>query len=155
MGIRMLHRRKAHARVHATAAATGRLRPGNAPWSRPRPARAPRAATPRIPSTPDAALRTAAVRLRGTGPARIVPPSLSRLVRPSVGPFVRRLVPRGDAWRKWGEAAHGRMARVLGALSVLRVLGRLRGPRRQAARSPLFVAPPAPLTGPRDGFLPR
>ncbi|MEH0511327.1 MULTISPECIES: hypothetical protein [unclassified Streptomyces] len=141
MGIRLLHRRKAHARVHTPAAARGRLRPGDAPWSRPRPARAPRAATPRIPGTPGAALRTAVLRLRGT--------AFAGLVRPSVSRLVRRLVPRGDARRLWAEALHGHLALALG------VLGRLRGPRRAASRIPLFVAPPAPLTEPGDGVLPR
>ncbi|MDX3804457.1 hypothetical protein, partial [Streptomyces sp. AK04-3B] len=96
---------------------------------------------PRIPRTPGAALHTAAVRLRGTALAALVPPSVSRLVR--------RLVPRGGARRLWAEALHGRPA------LVLRVLGRRRGPRRAASRIPLFVAPPAPLTGPGDGALPR
>ncbi|MER6562533.1 hypothetical protein ABT300_33325 [Streptomyces sp. NPDC001027] len=149
MGIRMLHRRKAHARVHATAAASGRLRAGSAPWRRPRPARAPRACAPRIPSTAGAALRTAAARLRGIGLTRLVPPSVSRLVGPFVGPFIRRLVPRGDARRRWAEAVRSRLALALG------VLGRLRRPRRPAPGSPLFVVPPAPLSGPQDGFLPR
>ncbi|MEH0543680.1 hypothetical protein QA802_11495 [Streptomyces sp. B21-105] len=164
MGIRMLHRRKARARVHATAAATGRLRPGKGPWSRPRPARAPRAAAPRIPGTPGAALRTATVRtatvrLRGKGLARRLPPPppMSRRVRPFVRPIVQlfvrpvagRLVPRGDTWRIWAGAVRGRWALVSG------VLGRLRRGPRTAPRITLFVAPPTPLTGPQDGSLPR
>lgn len=149
MGIRMLHRRKARARVHATAAAPGRLRPGSAPWSRPRPARAPRASVPRIPSTAGAALRTAAARLRGAGLARLVPPPVSRLVRPLARPLARRLEPRGDARRLWAGAVRSRLA------LALRVLGRLRGPRRPVLGGPLPVVPPALLSGPPDGFLPR
>ncbi|QJT01038.1 hypothetical protein G9272_12555 [Streptomyces asoensis] len=70
MGIRMLHRRKAHARVHATAAADTRSGPGAASRTRPRPALAPGAATPRIPWAPGTALRAAAARQRGPAATR-------------------------------------------------------------------------------------
>jgi hypothetical protein len=171
MGIRMLHRRMAHARVHAAAVTPGergpgRLRPGKGPWSRPCPARAPRAAAPRIPETPGAALPAATVRLRGTWLARRMPPPVSRLVRPHIGPvigpavrpivqlFVRpvagRLVPRGDTWRTRAGIVRGRLALAFA------VLGRLRRGPRTASRITFFVAPPAPLTGPRDdGSGPR
>ncbi|MFE6827504.1 hypothetical protein [Streptomyces sp. NPDC057690] len=136
MGIRMLHRRKAHARVLATAAADTRSGPGPASRTRPRPALAPGAAGPRIPWTPGAALRAAAARLRGPAPTRFPPgfppPVLTR--------FLAGFVSRGDSrWRLWAEALRGHLAPALG------VLGRLRG-RRTVRRIPLFVATAPPVT---------
>ncbi|MFD7940439.1 hypothetical protein ACFV4T_39055 [Streptomyces sp. NPDC059755] len=128
MGIRMLHRRKAHARVHATAAGDTRSRPGPASRTRPRPALAPGAADPRIPWTPGAALRAAAARLRGPAPTRVPPPVLAGLVS------------RNDSrWRLCAEAVRGHLAPALG------VLGRLHG-RRTVRRIPLFVATAPPVT---------
>ncbi|MEU9265308.1 hypothetical protein AB0E04_07615 [Streptomyces sp. NPDC048251] len=136
MGIRMLHRRKAHARVHATAAADTPSGPGAASRTRPRPALAPGAAGPRIPWTPGAALRAAAARLRGPVPTRFplrFPPRV--LTR-----FLAGFVSRNDSrWRLWTEAVRDHLAPALG------VLGRLRG-RRTARRIPLFVATAPPVT---------
>ncbi|MFF7529856.1 hypothetical protein ACFZB2_12245 [Streptomyces bobili] len=64
MGIRLLHRRKASARVHATATAVTTAGPHRTPSRRPLPALAPGAATPRVPGTPLTALREGAGRLR-------------------------------------------------------------------------------------------
>ncbi|WP_327314341.1 hypothetical protein [Streptomyces sp. NBC_01235] len=125
MGIRMLHRRRAHARVHATATADTRLAPGTAPWRRPRPALAPGAATPRIPRAPVTALHTTVAGLRRPF-ARLVPR------------FVLRFVPRGDTWRLWAETVRGCLALVLG------VLGRLHRPRT-ARRIPVIPAVPVPV----------
>ncbi|MCQ9136473.1 hypothetical protein [Streptomyces hilarionis] len=149
MGIRMLHRRKAHARVHATAAAGTRAEPGTAPWRRPRPALAPRAATPQAPRTPGTvphtvarALRTAGAHLRRPDPAWLVPARLA--------PLVRRALPQGDVRRLWAEAVRGWPALALGVLE--QVLGFLRflGPRgirrtRRIRRIPVFVATAPPL----------
>ncbi|MEV5901926.1 hypothetical protein [Streptomyces sp. NPDC052127] len=136
MGIRMLHRRKAHARVHATAAADTRSGPGAASRTRPRPALAPGAAGPRIPWIPGAALPAAVARLRGPAPTRfppLFPPRvLTRFLAGAVSPNVRR-------WRLWAEAVRGRLAPALG------VLGRHRG-RRTVRRIPLYVATAPPVT---------
>ncbi|MFF8190354.1 hypothetical protein ACF05L_05555 [Streptomyces bobili] len=71
MGIRLLHRRKASARVHATATADTTAGPDGTPSRRPLPALAPGAATPRVPGSPLTALRETAARLRhGTVPFR-------------------------------------------------------------------------------------
>ncbi|MGW1779659.1 hypothetical protein ACWCQQ_11025 [Streptomyces sp. NPDC002143] len=123
MGIRMLHRRKAHARVHATATADTQVDPGAARRRRPRPALAPGAAAPRVPRTPGTVLRAAAARLR-------CPAALTRLL------------PRGASWRRWAEAARGFLTLAVG------VLGRLPRPRtaRRVRRIPVFVATVAPLT---------
>ncbi|MFI5791807.1 hypothetical protein [Streptomyces sp. NPDC051677] len=131
MGIRLLHRRKAHARVHATATADAQLVPGTAAWTRPRPALAPGAATPRVPTTPATALREAAARLI---PERVL-----------------RLVPRGDTWRRWAEEVRGCLALARSAL------GRLRRPRpaRRIAVVPVFVATATPFTERPDGSAPR
>ncbi|MFJ4643791.1 hypothetical protein ACIP6Q_09625 [Streptomyces bobili] len=64
MGIRLLHRRKASARVHATATAVTTAGPHRTPSRRPLPALAPGAATPRVPGTPLTALREGAGLLR-------------------------------------------------------------------------------------------
>ncbi|MDX3574693.1 hypothetical protein [Streptomyces sp. ID05-47C] len=64
MGIRLLHRRKASARVHATATADTTAGPDGTPSRRPLPALAPGAATPRVPGTLLTALRERAGRLR-------------------------------------------------------------------------------------------
>lgn len=75
MGIRMLHRRRASARVHTTAAAgKGRAGPDATSSGRPLPALAPDAATPRLPGTPLQPLREAAVRLRPRGLTRLAGP---------------------------------------------------------------------------------
>ncbi|MFF1546746.1 hypothetical protein [Streptomyces sp. NPDC058291] len=144
MGIRMLHRRKAHARVHATAADDTRAAPGTAPRKRPRPARAPRAATPRLPRTPATALRTPARILR-TAAARLPRPALVRLVLARLLPLARRGVPRSDALRRWAEAVSGRLAAPARA-----VVGRLLGPRT-TRHLPVFVATAPPLTERPDG----
>ncbi|MFF3497495.1 hypothetical protein [Streptomyces sp. NPDC003247] len=68
MGIRMLHRRTAPARVHATATADQPVRPDAAPAGRPLPAHARGAATPRVPGTPLTAVRAAAARLGRLAP---------------------------------------------------------------------------------------
>ncbi|MER7099297.1 hypothetical protein ABT383_06370 [Streptomyces humidus] len=158
MGIRMLHRRKAHARVHATAAAGTRAEPGAAPWRRPRPALAPRAATPQIPRAPATGLRTAARvlrtagRLRRTAPARLVP---ARLL-----PLVRRTVPRGAVRHPWAEAVRRRPTLgfgalgalgALGVLGVLGVLGRLLGSRGIRRVPVVRVATAQSLTARPDG----
>ncbi|WP_062649563.1 hypothetical protein [Streptomyces maremycinicus] len=132
MGIRMLHRRKAHARVLATAAMAPWSAPGETSRRRPRPALEPGAATPRIPWTPGTALRTAAARLRVPAPARLLPPAVTRLLA--------GFVPRYDSRRRlWAEAVRGHLALALA------LLGRLRGPRT-VRRIPLFVVTAAPLT---------
>ncbi|MFF4584602.1 hypothetical protein [Streptomyces sp. NPDC001388] len=128
MGIRMHHRRTATARVHATATADPRADPDAVTAPRPLPARAPGAATPRVPGTPATALRVAAARLIRPRPTR-------RLVR---------LVPRDGGPRPWAERARGRLCLALGALS------RLRGPRRPR-RIKVFVATTAPLSARPDG----
>ncbi|MFD9317318.1 hypothetical protein ACFWDQ_06310 [Streptomyces sp. NPDC060053] len=141
MGIRMLHRRKAHARVHATAAADPRSGPGAA--SRPRPALAPGAATPRIPWTPATALRAAAARLRGPAltrvPPRSLPGSLPRVLARVLARFLAGFVPRDDSRRLWVDAVRGHL------VLALDVLGRLRGPRT-VRRIPLFVVTATPFT---------
>ncbi|MFJ4808401.1 hypothetical protein [Streptomyces longwoodensis] len=58
MGIRMLHRRTAHARVDATSAAKTQVKPDTPP-SATVPARAPGAASPRVPRTARTTLRDA------------------------------------------------------------------------------------------------
>ncbi|GAB7107695.1 hypothetical protein JCM4814A_60090 [Streptomyces phaeofaciens JCM 4814] len=145
MGIRMLHRRTAHARVHATATTDTRVDPDAGPAPRPLPALAPGAATPRVPRTPVTALRAALRRLRDR-----VLDRLDRLTR-----LVHRF--RDGAWRPWCETARGCLALALGTL------GRLRG-RRRARRISLFVVPPPaplplrlvpPLTEHPDGSAPR
>ncbi|MFJ3493982.1 hypothetical protein ACIPPJ_10345 [Streptomyces sp. NPDC086091] len=82
MGIRMLHRRKASARVHATAlTAAGETAEGAGTPRRPVPALAPRAAVPRAPRTPLTAARAlparlgraVAARARRTGTDRLGP----------------------------------------------------------------------------------
>ncbi|MEU5769429.1 hypothetical protein [Streptomyces asoensis] len=129
MGIRMLHRRKAHARVHATAAADPRTGPHAAHRPRPRPALAPAAATARIPRPLVTTLRAAArARLRRLSPT---------------GLLVRTVLREGGRPRRWAEAARGRRAAALSAL------GRLRRPRGDR-RVPVFVASADPLTGRRD-----
>ncbi|MFE7934919.1 hypothetical protein ACFU6S_40610 [Streptomyces sp. NPDC057456] len=148
MGIRILHRRKAHARVHATAAADPRSGPGAATRARPRPALAPGAATPRIPWTPAMALRAAAARLRGPALTRVAPRSLPRLL-PQVlarvldrvlARFLAGFVPRDDSGRRlWADAVRGHL------VLALDVLGRLRGPRT-VRRIPLFVVTATPFT---------
>ncbi|MGW2614510.1 hypothetical protein [Streptomyces sp. NPDC001500] len=155
MGIRMLHRRKAHARVHATAAAGTRAEPGTAPWRRPRPALAPRAATPQAPRTPATALRTATRVLR-TAAAHLRRPDPARLVPARLLPLVLRALPKGDVRRLWAEAVRGRAALALGVLERLLSLPslpslfrlpRLLGPRRtrRTRRIPVFVATAPPL----------
>ncbi|MFD9432509.1 hypothetical protein [Streptomyces sp. NPDC060002] len=139
MGIRMLHRRKAHARVHATAAAESW--PGAASRTRPRPALAPGAATPRIPWTPATALHAAAARLHGPALTGLLPLPLPRFLARVLAGFA----PRDDSRRRlWAEAVRGHLVRALG------VLGRLRGPRTDR-RIPLFVATATPLTERRGG----
>ncbi|MFJ4696136.1 hypothetical protein [Streptomyces sp. NPDC088766] len=118
MGIRMLHRRKASARVHATATAgKRRVGPDATPSGRPFPALAPGAGTPRVPGTPLKALREAAVRLRRRG--------LALLVRPD------------GAWRPGTGTVRGYLALGLAALR------RLPGPRA-GRRIPVFVVSAAP-----------
>ncbi|SEQ53245.1 hypothetical protein SAMN04487983_10062 [Streptomyces sp. yr375] len=150
MGIRMHHRRTATARVHATATALTHFAPGTAPWTRPRPALAPSADTPRIPRSPATAVRTALRRALRTVAARL---------RRLVPRFVLRFVPRGDIWRPWTEAVRGYLALALGALD------RLPRPRIRTARRirvlpvvpvvPVSVATVTPLTGRPDGSAPR
>ncbi|MGW2049476.1 hypothetical protein ACWCPF_30470 [Streptomyces sp. NPDC001858] len=132
MGIRMLHRRKAHARVHAAATADTQVVPGAVRRRRPRPALAPGAATPRLPRSPVTVLRAVAARLR-------CPAALTRLL------------PRGDGRRRWAEAARGFLTLAVG------VLGRLPRPRttRTVRRIPVFVATVTPLTERPDGSAPR
>ncbi|MFF8967969.1 hypothetical protein [Streptomyces sp. NPDC014995] len=110
MGIRMLHRRTATARVHATATADTQVDPDATPLGRPLPAVAGGAATPRIPGTPVTALRAAAVRLGRLAPfsgaevARgylaLALGFLGRLPRPRAGRritvFVARVTPTGE-----------------------------------------------------------
>ncbi|MEU8649183.1 hypothetical protein [Streptomyces sp. NPDC048737] len=118
MGIRMLHRRKASARVHATATAgKRRVGPDATPPGRPLPALAPGAATPRVPGTPLKTLREAAVRLRRR--------ALALLVRPD------------GTWRLGTETARGYLALGLAALRRL--------PRPRAGRRiTVFVVSAAP-----------
>ncbi|MDR6978216.1 hypothetical protein J2X68_004941 [Streptomyces sp. 3330] len=148
MGIRMLHRRKAHARVLATSAAGPRSWPRAASRTRPRPALAPGAAVPRIPWAPGPALRAAAARLRGPAPGRwrprslpgLLSRSLHRLLPGALSRFLAGFVPRDDSRRLvWAEAVRGHLGLALG------VLGRLRGPR-SVRRIPLYVAPAIPFT---------
>ncbi|MFI1926422.1 hypothetical protein [Streptomyces sp. NPDC020377] len=136
MGIRMLHRRKAPARVHATAAADTRSGPGAVSRTRPRPARAPGAAGPRVPWTPGVALRAAAARLRGPFSTRLPTRVLTRVLTRFLAGFVSG---NDSRWRLWAEAVRGHLAPALG------VLGRLRG-RRTVRRIPLFVATAPPVT---------
>ncbi|MFI6036923.1 hypothetical protein ACIBBD_22660 [Streptomyces sp. NPDC051315] len=110
MGIRMLHRRTATARVHATATADRQADPDATPSRRPLPALARGAATPRIPRTPAAVLRTAAARLGRLAPlpgaevARgylaLALSFLDRVPRPRAGRritvFVARVTPAGE-----------------------------------------------------------
>ncbi|WP_406009568.1 hypothetical protein OG440_28135 [Streptomyces sp. NBC_00637] len=151
MGIRMLHRRKARARVHATAAADPRSWPGTAARARPRPAFAPDAATPRIPWAPGTALRAAAARLLDRARVTLLPGALSRVLSRVRSRVLPRFLPRflagsvrpGDSRRHlWGAALRGHLDLALG------VLGRLRGPGtvRRARRIPVFVATTVPLT---------
>ncbi|MET9506296.1 hypothetical protein ABZY42_32060 [Streptomyces sp. NPDC006622] len=107
MGIRMLHRRKASARVHATAAAVTRSGLDATPSGRPLPALAPGAATPRVPGTPLGFLRATAVRLR----RRV----LALLTRPD------------GTWRLSAEPAR---AYLTLAVAALRRLHRPRAGRR-------------------------
>lgn len=136
MGIRMLHRRKAHARVHATATADTQAGSRPAPWKRPRPALAPGAATPRTPGTPGKVLRAVA--------ARRCRPLLTRFPAGTLSAFRAGFAPesvyREDSrLRLWAEAARGHL------VAALSVLGRLRGPR--TVRSvPLVAATATPLT---------
>ncbi|MEH0469539.1 hypothetical protein QA943_11890 [Streptomyces sp. B21-097] len=139
MGIRMLHRRKAHARVHATAAAGTRAEPGTAPWRRPRPALAPRAATARVPRTPAAPFLRTAARILHTAATRLRRPDPDRLVRARLLPLVLRTARRVDARRLRAAAAHARQ------VLALRVLGRLLRPRR-IRRIPVLVATAPPFT---------
>ncbi|MDQ0580358.1 hypothetical protein [Streptomyces rishiriensis] len=140
MGIRMLHRRKAHARVHATAAADPRSGPGAASRKRRHLALAPGAAAPRIPWTPGTALRSAAARLRRPVPVRFLPRAVSRFLPRIVTRFLAGPVPREDNRRHlWAEAVRGHLAVALG------VLGRLRGPRT-VRRVPLVVVTATPLS---------
>ncbi|SHI27711.1 hypothetical protein [Streptomyces sp. 3214.6] len=159
MGIRLLHRRKAHARVHATATADAQLGPGTAAWTRPRPALAPGAATPRVPRTPATALRTAAARLRRRV-ARVVPERVLRLVpsgerrAPAAG---RRRAPHArldrDTWRLCAEAVCGCLALALSALCRLR---RPRTARRiPVVPVPVLAATATPLIERPDGSAPR
>ncbi|MFF4654092.1 hypothetical protein [Streptomyces sp. NPDC001381] len=136
MGIRMHHRRTATARVHATATADPRADPDAVTAPRPLPARAPGAATPRVPGTPATALRVAA--------ARLIRPRPTRRPARLVTRFLVRLVPRDGGPRPWAERARGRLCLALGALS------RLRGPRRPR-RIKVFVATTAPLSARPDG----
>ncbi|MFI5961783.1 hypothetical protein ACIA8J_06410 [Streptomyces asoensis] len=129
MGIRMLHRRKARARVHATAAEAARTGSDAAHRPRPRPARAPAAATARIP-------RTLAMTLRAAAGAR------ARRLSPT-GFLTRTVLREGGRPRRWAEAVRGRRAAALSAL------GRLRRPRGDR-RGPVLVASADPLTGRRD-----
>ncbi|MFF1443700.1 hypothetical protein [Streptomyces sp. NPDC058295] len=136
MGIRMLRRRKAHARVLATVAANPWSRPGAASRTRPRPALAPDAATPRIPWAPGAALRAATARFRGPALTRFLPRVPPRVLTRFLDGFISR---SGSRRRPWAEAVRGHVAAALG------VLGHLRG-RRTVRRIPLFVATATPVT---------
>ncbi|MFJ1734555.1 hypothetical protein [Streptomyces sp. NPDC088254] len=116
MGIRMLHRRTAPARVHAMAAAKPQAGPGARPRGRrPLPALAPGAARPRVPVALAAEVASVAVRLgrRGLG-------------------LLARVSPRR---RPRVDVIHGYVALALGALSALR--GRLRP--RTARRLTIFI----------------
>ncbi|USQ87717.1 hypothetical protein NFX46_30740 [Streptomyces phaeoluteigriseus] len=100
MGIRLPHRRKAPARVHATATAETPAGHDGTPQRRPLPALAPGAATPRVPGTPLTAVRERAARLRRRAVA---------------------LLTRPDGVRRLGaERARGHLTLALGALRRLR-----------------------------------
>ncbi|MFI9546480.1 hypothetical protein ACIHAR_21590 [Streptomyces sp. NPDC052016] len=110
MGIRMLHRRTAPARVHATATAEQQVNPDATPLGRPLPAFSRGAATPRVPRTARTALREAAARLGRLAPiaraevARgylaLALDGLGRLRRPRAGRrmtvFVASMTPGGE-----------------------------------------------------------
>ncbi|MEV4231895.1 hypothetical protein AB0J81_33445 [Streptomyces bobili] len=137
MGIRLLHRRKASARVHATATADTTADPDRTPTRRPLPALAPGAATPRVPGTPLTALRETAARLR-----RRTAPFLTR-----------REGTRREDIRQEGTLGHGtRLHRTLRPLAerarghLTLALAALRRPRRQRAgrRIAVFVASATP-----------
>ncbi|MEU1193996.1 hypothetical protein [Streptomyces sp. NPDC005859] len=133
MGIRMLHRRKAPARVHAAATADTQAGPGAAPRTRARPALALAATTSRVPGTPVTALRKAAARLRRSALTR----------------FLAGFVPRDDSrLRLWAGAVRDHLAEARDAL------GRLLRPRT-ARRVPLFVVTANSLTGRPDGSAAR
>ncbi|MFD5270956.1 hypothetical protein [Streptomyces sp. NPDC058335] len=117
MGIRLLHRRKAPARVHATAGAETSAGPDGTSSRRPFPALAPGAGTPRVPGTPLTALRDPVVRLR----------------RRAVAHVTRR----DGSWRLGAERARGHLTLALGALR------RLRG-ARAGRRITVFVASATP-----------
>ncbi|MGW7644563.1 hypothetical protein [Streptomyces bobili] len=124
MGIRLLHRRKASARVHATATADTTAGPDGATSRRSLPALAPGAATPRVPGTPLTALHVRAGRLR----------------RRTVV-----LLNRRDGTRRHGTvrlAAERARDHLILAIAALR---RLRRPRA-GRRIPVFVANATPST---------
>ncbi|MFH9823813.1 hypothetical protein [Streptomyces bobili] len=134
MGIRLLHRRKASARVHATATADTTAGPDGAPSRRPLPALAPGAATPRVPGTPLTALHARAGRLR----------------RRTVVLLNRRDGTRRHGTRRHGTRRHGtvRLAaeRARDHLTLaIAALRRLRRPRA-GRRIPVFVANATPST---------
>lgn len=124
MGIRMLHRRTAPARVHSAAAAGAQLGPDATPSTRPLPALAAGSATSRIPGTPVTALRAATARLGRQGLTRLSPPSR-----------------REGTWRLRADLARGYLALALSAL------GRLPRPRA-ARRVAVSVANATPITKP-------
>ncbi|MFD5256026.1 hypothetical protein ACFWM5_24725 [Streptomyces bobili] len=129
MGIRLLHRRKASARVHATATADTTAGPDGTPSRRPLPALAPGAATPRVPGTPLTALHARAGRLR----------------RRTVVLLNRREGTRRDGTRRHGTvrlAAERARDHLTLAIAALR---RLRRPRA-GRRIPVFVANATPNT---------
>ncbi|MGX1269330.1 hypothetical protein [Streptomyces phaeoluteigriseus] len=119
MGIRLRHRRKTPAPVHATGTAETPAGPDGTPSRRPFPALAPGAATPRVPGTPLTALRATAVRLRRRAVALLL------------------LIRRDGIWRLAAERVRGHLILVLGALR------RLRRPRT-GRRITVFVATPTP-----------
>ncbi|MFJ8105258.1 hypothetical protein [Streptomyces sp. NPDC096132] len=140
MGIRMHHRRTGTARVHATATADIQIGLDTAPPTRPLPAFAPAASTPRIPATRATALRAAA--------ARLVHPRLLRPVTRLLAGLAR-LVPRGSGGlRLWAEQARGYLCLALGALSRLRR-------SRLDRRITVFVATAEPVTARPDGSARR
>ncbi|MEU0672520.1 hypothetical protein ABZ330_06455 [Streptomyces sp. NPDC006172] len=126
MGIRMLHRRTAPARVHAMAAANPQAGPRVRPWGRPPlPALAPGAARPRVPVALAAEAASVAVRLGRRGLRLFARVSPRRRLRTDV--------------------IRGYLALALGALSALRArLGPLSP--RTARRLTVFVVdlPPNP-----------